>query len=110
MIQISNSALQEIIRLRAKQSAPDAFLRLKVETGGCSGLLYVTKFDCTLQPQDKVQHCQGINIAIDAQSLDYLNGLSLDFSEDLMGGSFRFHNPQATKTCGCGVSFGVTES
>jgi iron-sulfur cluster assembly accessory protein len=110
MIQISDSAREEIIRLQAKQSAPDAFLRLKVKTGGCSGLLYVTEFDRNLQPQDQVHHYQGINIAIDAQSVEYLNGLALDFSEDLMGGSFRFHNPKATKICGCGVSFAVTES
>ncbi|NDJ17006.1 HesB/IscA family protein [Myxacorys almedinensis] len=114
MIQVSESAIEEIIRLKTKQSITDAFLRLKVAAGGCSGFLYLTQFDQTLQPDDYVHNCvgskgQGVKVAIDAQSLTHLNSLSLDFAEDLMGGSFRFHNPQATKTCGCGVSFGVTE-
>ena len=110
MIHLSNSAIEEILRLRARQSNPTAVFRLKVEPGGCAGLLYTTHFDNTLQPSDQVHDYQGVKVAIDAQSVEYLNGLSLDFSEDLMGGSFRFHNPKATKNCGCGVSFELAES
>jgi len=48
-------------------------------------------------------------VVIDDQSLDYINGLMLDYSEDLMGGGFRFHNPNAKHSCGCGNSFSVKE-
>lgn len=109
MIQLSPSAIEEIRRLKTRYPNPQAYFRLRVESGGCAGLLYITKFDDTLTPQDRVYDCNGIQVAIDSQSAPYLNNLDLDFSEDLMGGSFRFHNPNTQKSCGCGVSFSIDE-
>lgn len=106
MIQISSSAANEIKRLRSKQSNPDILFRLRVQAGGCSGLFYDLGFDAAGQ-SDCVLDCNGIAVAIDANSLNYIQNLKIDYSEDLMGGGFRFSNSQAIATCGCGNSFSV---
>jgi iron-sulfur cluster assembly accessory protein len=110
MIELSPSAIAEITRLRTHQSHPSAFFRLQVQSGGCAGLSYLTTFETQIDSSDRVYNCNGIQIAIDPHSAEYLNHLTIDFSEDLMGGSFRFHNPNAKKTCDCGVSFSIHES
>lgn len=110
MIQLSPSAIAEIQRLRTRSANSSALFRLKVEPGGCAGLAYLTKFETETQSDDRIFDCNGIQVAIDPQSAPYLNNLTIDFSEDLMGGSFRFHNPNAQKSCDCGVSFSVNES
>jgi iron-sulfur cluster assembly accessory protein len=58
-----------------------------------------------VQPEDRICESSGIQVAVDGQSVKTLTGLTLDYSEDLMGGGFRFHNPNATASCGCGHSF-----
>jgi iron-sulfur cluster assembly protein len=110
MIELSPSAIAEIQRLRTRHTNPSAFFRLKVEPGGCAGLAYLTKFETETQSDDQIFDCNGIRVAIDAQSASYLDDIRIDFSEDLMGGSFRFHNPNAKKSCDCGVSFSINES
>lgn len=110
MIELSPSAIAEIQRLRTRYPHSSAFFRLKVESGGCAGLAYLTKFETQTQSDDRVFDCNGIQIAIDPRSATYLNDLTIDFSEDLTGGSFRFHNPNVKKSCDCGVSFSVNES
>ncbi|WP_028954030.1 HesB/IscA family protein [Synechocystis sp. PCC 7509] len=107
MITISPAAIQEIRRLKAKFANPEALFRLQVEPGGCSGLIYKLNFDPPTQ-SDRLYESNGINIVIDPSSVEHLNGLTLDYSEDLMGGAFRFHNPNALTFCGCGNSFATT--
>ncbi|MBD2308295.1 iron-sulfur cluster assembly accessory protein [Chroococcidiopsis sp. FACHB-1243] len=107
MIQISSSAAKEINRLRSKQSNPDILFRLRVQAGGCSGLYYDLEFDEATEQSDCILDCNGIIVAVDADSLNYIQNLRLDYSEDLMGGGFRFSNPLAIATCGCGNSFSV---
>jgi len=109
MIQISPSAAREIGRLMSKQRYPNMLFRLQVQAGGCSGVFYDMKFDQLVGQADQVYNYAGIPVVIDDQSLDYINGLMLDYSEDLMGGGFRFHNPNAKHSCGCGNSFSVKE-
>ncbi|MEI2581978.1 HesB/IscA family protein [Scytonema sp. PRP1] len=104
MIQLSKAAATEIGRLKSKQQ-PNVLFRLAVKTGGCSGWYYDMSFDEAVQVGERVFDSQGIQVVIDAESLEYIKGLTLDYSEDLMGGGFRFHNPQAKATCGCGNSF-----
>lgn len=110
MIELSPSAIAEIQRLRTRHATPSAFFRLKVESGGCAGLAYLTKFETEIVSDDHVFDCNGIQVAIDPQSAIHLNDVTIDFSEDLMGGSFRFHNPNAKKSCDCGISFSINES
>ena len=109
MIHLSKTAATEVTRLKSKHSHPDALLHLGVESSGCSGLSYTMGFDDTIAPSATVCESEGIQIAIDPQQLKYLNELTLDYSEDLMGGGFRFHNPNAAQSCSCGNSFSVRE-
>lgn len=108
MIQLSESAIHEVLRLKAKRKNPDLLLRLGIQFNGCLGVSYSIGFDKMAQPDDQVCVCDDLHIVVDPQSLPYLNGLVVDYSEDLMGGGFRFHNPQAAQSCGCGNSFSVS--
>ncbi|MBZ8178833.1 HesB/IscA family protein [Oscillatoria salina] len=105
MINLSKAAANEIRRLQATRQKLDSQLRLKVEAGGCSGLFYLLEFDETPPVKEIVCNSNGISIVVDAESYKFLEGLNIDYSEDLMGGGFRFHNPNATNTCSCGNSF-----
>jgi iron-sulfur cluster assembly protein len=110
MIQFSPSAIGEIKRLQTRQQQTAGFLRLAVDTGGCSGLIYKLDFTPTAQSNDQQFQQQDLQVLVDPQSLTYLQGLTLDYSEDLMGGGFRFYNPQAQQICGCGQSFALAKS
>ena len=85
----------------------EAFIRVGVKGGGCSGLSYDLSFDTDLKPEDKVFEHNGIRIAVDKKSFLYLVGTELDYSGGLNGKGFFFNNPNATRTCGCGESFAV---
>jgi iron-sulfur cluster assembly protein len=110
MIQLSKAAASEIERLQSKQQLiPNMMFRLAVKPGGCSGMYYDMSFEQTPGLDDRTVECQGIRIVIDNYSLNYIQNLTVDYSEDLMGGGFRFHNSIAIATCGCGNSFSVNE-
>ena len=80
---------------------------MSVKGGGCSGLTYDLDFDDTIVDFDDVSEDQGLKLVIDRRSLLYLLGTELDFTEDLNGKGFLFTNPNASRTCGCGESFGI---
>ncbi len=105
MIHLSQSAANEIKRLQHSRCLTNSYFRLGVKPGGCSGFYYT--LDLCEQPQqgDRIYASQEISILVDAQSEPYLNNLELDYAEDLMGGGFRFRNPNVSKVCGCGLSF-----
>ena|SRR5688572_33378378 len=106
MITITPGAVSEVKRLLSKENKPDLALRIGVRSGGCSGFSYVLGFD-TPHDDDKVQEVEGIKILLDTKSAPYLDGTELDFQDGLQGKGFAFHNPNATKSCGCGESFSV---
>jgi iron-sulfur cluster assembly accessory protein len=107
MITLSQAATDEIRRLQTKRQQQQARLRLGVKPGGCADLYYTLEFDDGVSSSDRVYDCQGITVVVDEASIKHLTNLTLDYSEDLMGGGFRFYNPNATETCGCGNSFRV---
>ncbi len=109
MIYLSQSAAKEIQRLMSKQNNPEVFFRLQVQTGGCSGLFYDMGFDKVLRTGDQIFKSTGIALVVDAESLNYVKDMTVDYSEDLMGGGFRFHNPRAIALCGCGNSFSISQ-
>jgi len=109
MINLSPAAVREINRLKSKLANPEMLFRLQVQAGGCSGWVYQMTFD-VLNSSDRLYQCNGLNIVVDEKSDQYINDLNLDYSEDLMGGAFRFHNPKAVSTCGCGNSFSTNET
>ena len=107
-LMITPRAAQEIRKIKSDNKIPDLHaLRLGVKGGGCSGMSYVLAFDEKPRQGDNVLEIEGLTVYVDAKSLFYLSGTTLDFSEGLNGKGFVFNNPQAAKTCGCGQSFGV---
>ena len=115
MIHLTEAAANEIRRLQSSRKKPDSQFLLGVQKGGCSGLFYTLQL---YEPGNvetsenasvklKLQENNGISIVVDEESYPYLDGLKLDYAEDLMGGGFRFQNPNAHATCSCGQSFSV---
>jgi iron-sulfur cluster assembly accessory protein len=109
MIVLSQSAAHEIRRLQETCNTPDSQLRLSVKAGGCADFYYILGFADAVTSSDRRYESTGIEIIVDPESDRYLSDLKLDYSQDLMGGGFRFHNPQALKTCSCGNSFSVEQ-
>ena len=107
MINLTASAVLEIKRLMDESGLQDAMVRFGVENGGCSGLQYSMDFADQVTEQDKVFEYDDLKVICDGESLDYIDGLTVDFSNKLMGGGFKFNNPNATKSCGCGTSFRI---
>jgi iron-sulfur cluster assembly protein len=105
VITLSEAALKEVKRLINVQGITEGGLRVGVKGGGCSGLSYTVNFDEKIGPHDSVYDIDGIKVIVDAKSAIYLQGTQLDFQKDLVGGAFKFVNPNANKTCGCGESF-----
>src|SRR5271154_4169786 len=106
-ITVTESAAKRIAFLREQEDVGDAFLRIAVSGGGCSGFQYGMSFDDQTNPDDKVFERDGIGVVVDEVSLDLLNGAEVDFVEDLMGASFQIRNPNAASSCGCGNSFSI---
>jgi len=111
MIHLSSPAAREIGRLIATGSQPDnRTFRIGVQPGGCSDLYYTLEPSAHITADDQVWEREGLRIVVDPNSLPAIDGTTLDYAEDLMGGGFRFHNPQAIATCGCGASFSLQDS
>jgi iron-sulfur cluster assembly protein len=108
VIEITERAAKEIRRILSDQSLGAATaLRVGVKGGGCSGFSYTLGFDDQVAEVDQVTEQDGIRIVCDPKSFLYLNGTQIDFEDNLMGRGFKFGNPNAAKSCGCGESFSV---
>ena len=105
VITLTEAAINEVKRLINVQGITEGGLRLGVKGGGCSGLSYTINFDEKIGQYDQVYEFDGIKVIVDAKSAIYLQGTQLDYQKDLMGGNFKFGNPNANKTCGWGESF-----
>ena len=107
-ISLTEKALTEIKRIMSENQVPDSYgLRVGVKGGGCSGFTYTLGFDGEVKEGDTTIGDGEVKLFIDGKSLFYLSGTELDFSDGLNCKGFVFNNPNATKTCGCGDSFGV---
>jgi iron-sulfur cluster assembly accessory protein len=105
-VTISSRAAKRIAAILAAEDHP-TMLRLAVTGGGCSGYSYNFALDDARLDGDLLLEEAGARILIDPVSLDFLAGAEIDFSDDLMGQSFKVNNPNATSSCGCGTSFSV---
>jgi iron-sulfur cluster assembly protein len=107
MINISNTAKDRLLYLLDKESSNNQFVRVGVESGGCSGLSYKLDFDNTKKDDDELIEDNGIKLLVNKKSYLYLVGTTLEFSDGLNGKGFVFNNPNANRTCGCGESFSL---
>lgn len=107
-IQLTPSAIQEIKSQLAKRETPNAYLRLGVKGGSCSGFTYVIQFEDDAPKERDIQlDIDGVKILVDPKSLAYLDGSTLDWKSSLMEQGFDFINPHVVSQCGCGKSFSV---
>lgn len=107
MIQVTENAKKQAIRLMEDEGKAGFFIRVGVDGGGCSGLMYQLTFDNEEKEGDKAFEDNGIKVVVDKKSFLYLIGTTLDFSGGLNGKGFIFSNPNANRTCGCGESFSL---
>jgi iron-sulfur cluster insertion protein len=107
MITITESAKTKILDLLAEENNPDLSLRTFVQGGGCSGMSYGFTFDEITNEDDFEVPLEKFRVLVDSMSMQYLQGSSIDYKEDLQGSQFVISNPNAQTTCGCGSSFSV---
>ena len=108
MIKITNIAKEKLFSLIKESGLHDeVFVRVGVESGGCSGLSYKLDFDEKKAATDKIIEDNGVKILVDTKSYLYLVGTTLNYSGGLNGKGFIFENPNANRTCGCGESFSL---
>jgi iron-sulfur cluster assembly accessory protein len=104
MISITEPASRHLKTLVEGSVEPGKGLRVYVEKGGCAGMQYGMTLDF-IQEGDEVLQQDGVQVMVDAESLAYLNGSTIDYCDDLAGTGFRIKNPNAVRSCGCGTSF-----
>ena len=104
-IQVTSGAALRIQQGLSREGISQGGMRLGVKGGGCSGLLYVMRFEPDHKPGDRVFEKDGAQVFVDLKSYLYLKGLTLDWKGDLIQQGFAFVNPNASKTCSCGQSF-----
>ena len=105
MISITESAAREVKRQLDKRGTPTAGIRVGVRGGGCTGFAYVFEFeDNGGRETDKKFSEHGVTLYVDPKSYVYLRGTTLEFVTSMMGHGFKFENPNAKGSCGCGES------
>src|SRR5262245_1042114 len=108
VVTLSSTAIARVRLLIERERRPaTAGLRLSVSDGGCSGLRYVMAIENEARPDDVQYDVDGVHVFVEGKSVGYLNGMQLDFVDGLHGAGFKFLNPNADRTCGCGSSFSV---
>lgn len=104
-VRITDDAFARISNLLSEENNPKLKLRAFVQGGGCSGMEYGFTFDEEVNEDDFTFEQNGVTVLVDAMSMQYLSGATINYVEDLQGARFSIDNPQAESTCGCGSSF-----
>lgn len=105
---VSAKAAEQIKQQLTKRGTPEAYLRLGIRGGGCSGFSYVLQFEDTPpKTKDILFEVEGVRVIVDSKSILYLNGATLDWEKTLVKQGFKFQNPNEKSSCGCGHSFTV---
>jgi len=105
MIHLTENAVSAVKRFIDSADKPIAGLRIKVESGGCSGLQYGMRLEENVAQDDEVVDFPGVKVLVDPSSAAMLIGVTVDFLDGLDGSGFKFENPNAAGSCGCGKSF-----
>ncbi|WP_439750226.1 iron-sulfur cluster assembly protein IscA [Kingella oralis] len=106
MITITENAADHIRKFLTKRGKGEG-IRIGVKTSGCSGMAYTLEFVDEIQPDDQVFEQDGVKVFIDPKSMVYLDGTQVDFAKEGLQEGFKFENPNAKESCGCGESFHV---
>ena len=104
-VSLTPSAAKAVQDLLAKRELEGYALRVYIQGGGCSGFQYGMALDNNFREEDIVTECHGVQVVVDEVSIQYMQGASIDYVEDLMGSGFKVENPNAVASCGCGSSF-----
>ncbi|MFV8826619.1 HesB/IscA family protein [Alkalihalobacterium sp. APHAB7] len=110
MLTITESAIARIKEMLNEEEEQGLKLRIGVKGGGCSGLSYGMGFDKEEQDSDKKLDYDGLEVLVDEESAPVLNGVVIDYKQNMMGGGFTIENPNAIASCGCGSSFRTAEN
>ncbi|WP_078579309.1 HesB/IscA family protein [Salipaludibacillus agaradhaerens] len=104
MLTITEVAVGQVKTMMADDD--DAkYLRIGVQGGGCSGLSYVMGFDTEINEEDKHLEIEGLEVVVEKENIPMLEGVKIDYKQNMMGGGFTIDNPNAIANCGCGSSF-----
>ena len=107
IVRVTPKAVEMAKKALRKRGTPDAYLRLGVRGGGCSGVSYAIEFSDKVRARDNVYDFDGLQVLVDPKSLPYIDGTELDFVREGLNEGFKFHNPNEKDRCGCGESFNV---
>ena len=105
MLSLTDSAQAAVAKFIEGAEEPVTGLRISVTGGGCSGFQYGMALEEKSKDEDTVVDCGDIKVFVDPQSAPLLSGITIDFMDGLEGSGFKFENPNATNSCGCGSSF-----
>lgn len=105
MITLTDNAIKAVSRFIRGSEKPIAGLRVSISGGGCSGFQYHLSLEESAAAGDTVVECGGVKVFVDAASIPFLQGVKVDIVEGLEGTGFKFENPNAKASCGCGNSF-----
>jgi iron-sulfur cluster insertion protein len=106
-MKLESGAVEKLRDILAEENNPNMMLRVFVQGGGCSGMSYGFTLDESKNEDDFDFAYEDVKVLVDSMSMQYLQGATINYKEDLMGASFVIDNPQAQTTCGCGSSFSV---
>ena len=104
-VTLTETAIDKVKALLSAEGRDDLRLRISVQPGGCSGLIYQLFFDEQLEEQDAIVDFNGVEVVVDQMSVPYLDGASIDFEDSIQKQGFTIDNPNAAGTCACGDSF-----
>jgi iron-sulfur cluster assembly protein len=107
VLTVTEKAAHKALSLASMEGRGDAYLRVRVVAGGCSGFGYRLSFEGQSEPGDRVIEGHGLKVLVDPRSVPILIGSVLDFNDSLLGGGLKIKNPQAVNECSCGESFSV---
>ena len=102
---VTEKAAKRLKAVMASEGKEDHYLRMSVDSGGCSGMNYKMDFDDNKESFDKIFESNGLTVICDLKSWLYLKDITVDYSDDMLNGGFKIENPNAERTCGCGTSF-----
>jgi iron-sulfur cluster insertion protein len=106
-IAVTSNAAKRIRELVAAEGDDSLMMRVSVSSGGCSGFQLGFDLDKEITAEDKIFESQGVKVVVDETSLELVKGAELDYVDNLVGSFFKLSNPNASSSCGCGVSFSI---